>query len=174
MKQSLLSAQRLREVLHYDPETGVFTWLARPVTTHQVRTWNAKFVGSVAGSPNSGYCGVRIRGRLFYAHRLAWLYMTGEWPAAEIDHINGDPKDNRWSNLRAATPKQNQANKRRQKNNTSGFKGVSWDKDAQNWRADIRVEYRHLALGYFNTPEEAHYAYCAAAKKHFGEFARVA
>lgn len=164
-----LTAERLREILHYDPETGLFTWCAH--TTPRHRTTG----GQIAGRRQSrGYIQITIDGRCYVAHRLAWFYITGSWPAAEIDHINGIRDDNRFVNLREATRAQNMANSRRLHSNTSGFKGVSFDKRDGRWRAYIRGNQRRHHLGSFDTPEEAHAAYCAAAAELFGEFARPA
>jgi hypothetical protein len=151
----MLTADRLRELLHYEPGTGVFTWRVS------------------RGSCRIGDK-VRIDRGLYYAHRLAWLYMTGEWPAHQIDHINGVPGDDRWANLRPATNAQNNANGSRRVTNKSGFKGVWWHKQCRKWVAAIMVNGRSRHLGLFNCPAAAHAAYVEAANKHFGEFARVA
>lgn len=100
--------------------------------------------------------------------------MTNEYPISEIDHINLDPSDNCWTNLRLATHSQNGSNKRRAAGNTSGFKGVSWDKNRKKWAAKIKVKGKAMTLGRFNTAETAYDAYCDAARKHFGQFARTA
>lgn len=160
-----LTADRLREVLTYDPETGVFRW--------KVRTSIRVTVGEVAGYLRDGYRFITIDGRKYRAHRLAWLYMYGVWPA-ELDHVNGDRADNRISNLREATRTQNNANTPIRKNNTSGVKGVCWDKRKRKWMAQIRVRGVQRFLGYYETTEEAGEAYAAAAARYFGEFARVA
>jgi hypothetical protein len=98
-------------------------------------------------------------------HRLAWFGVTGQWPAYQIDHINGDKTDNRWANLRAATPSQNKENIHRpQANNKSGFLGVTWHKRDRRWRATLRVQGRAKHLGYFDTPEAAHCAYLGAKR----------
>lgn len=160
-----LDATRLREVVTYDPETGKFAW--RTTLGGHVKA------GRRAGShQQDGYFRVRIDGRLYLAHRLAWLYMTGEWPNGSIDHANGVPGDDHWKNLRVATCSQNQANSRRQKNNTSGHKGVDWDPKNNRWRARIHVEGRQLTLGRYDTLEEAASSYMQAAARLFGEFAR--
>ena len=163
-----ITADRLRDVLHYDPPSGVFTWL--------VATSSRAKVGDAAGSLNisNGYVYIQIDGHRYLAHRLAWFYMTGSWPTAEIDHVNGFPIDNRWTNLREATSAQNQANRRTNKYNTSGFKGVIWDKHRQRWCARIGKDGRLIFLGYFDTPAAAHAAYVAAAPEHHGDFARAA
>jgi hypothetical protein len=162
-----LTASRLREVLNYDPDTGVFTRL--------VASGSRGIAGNPAGWRNThGHTRISVDGRDYYAHRLAWLWMTREWPPEQIDHINGDPTDNRWKNLRPATPSQNLGNSRHRRNNTSGFKGVYWHRPTGEWRARIMINRRNIHLGLFDTPEAAHAAYLTAAQKHFGEFARAA
>jgi hypothetical protein len=121
-----------------------------------------------------GYRKIRINGRSYLAHRLAWLYMTGEWPQNVIDHASGQRSDNRWENLRAASPLLNSHNRKRPSNNTSGFKGVTFYKAGNIWRAFIRVDGLLRFLGSFPTPELAADAYAAAANDHFGSFARTA
>lgn len=163
----MLTDERLREVLHYDPMTGDFTRL--------VGTARRVNVGDIAGSTNGqGYREIMIDRRRYLSHRLAWLYMTGRWPIAQIDHIDIDRANNRWANLREASRSQNQGNTRVPSTNTSGFKGVSLDKESRKWRAQIRAGGKKRWLGSFNTPDAAHAAYCAAAEKNFGEFARAA
>jgi len=126
----------------------------------------------VAGSLNGvGYIDIGIDGKIYRASRLAWLYMTGEWPQKTVDHENLLKIDNRWENLREAGASKNGANRRKLKNNTSGFKGVAVNRG--KWSASIRVGYKSIWLGRHDTPEEAHAAYMAAAKEHFGEFAHA-
>jgi hypothetical protein len=164
-KDELITAARLRGRLHYEPETGVFT--------NRVNRSSKARAGEVAGTPCGGYRHIKIGGGQHLAHRLAWLYMIGEWPTHEIDHINGDRADNRWRNLREAGNSKNQANSFRRPSNMSGFKGVSWDNQRRKWRAGIKVRGRSINLGCFDSPERAFIAYAFAAWKHFGEFARV-
>ena len=121
----------------------------------------------------NGYVHIGFCRRYYKAHRLAWLLMTGSWPSALIDHVNGVKSDNRWSNLREATRTQNAANARLAVHNSSGFKGVSFHARRGRWQANIRTEGRYRYLGLFDTAEEAHAAYSREAKKHFGEFARI-
>ena len=158
-----LTPERVREILHYAPDTGVFTWLV------SARSQRA---GDKAGCVGpGGYIFIKYRRRLYRAHRLACLYMNGRWPADHTDHINGDKQDNRWSNLREATCSQNLANRGPQKNNTSGFKGVQPHNG--KWRARVWCGGRVFDAGSgFETPEEAHVAYMATAKQLHGEFAR--
>jgi hypothetical protein len=154
------TADRLRQAFSYDPEQGRFT---------KCRT--GKIVGSIN---NLGYRMIWVDGRLCTEHRLAWLYVHGEWPARCIDHINGIKHDNRIANLREATHSQNSMNVAvRPDANSSGFKGVSWHRGAKKWRATINKSRKQIHLGFFSDPAAAHAAYAAAASKHFGEFARA-
>jgi hypothetical protein len=162
----MITAERLRELLDYDGETGVFRWRSN-------RGRMAK-LGQQAGSSNSsGYVLIRIDGKDYRAHRLAWLHVNGAWPQDEIDHINCNRSDNRIGNIREASHSQNNANRPRYKNNRSGFKGVAWHAKTGRWRAEIRLSRRSRHLGLFDTPEAAHSAYMDAASRLFGEFARA-
>lgn len=169
----MLAAQELRELLHYDPDTGIFTRIKIVAPQSRIR------VGDVAGSKNhDGYWRIKLggrAGRVYGAHRLAWLYMTGKWPEVEIDHIDLDPSNNRWSNLREANRSTNIANTRRRSDNTSGFKGVyRGEGKARPWRAEISLHKKRIFIGAFETMEEAKAAYDARAIEHYGEFARLA
>ncbi|MBX3579886.1 MAG: HNH endonuclease [Rhizobiaceae bacterium] len=160
-----LTAERLRELLSYDPTTGVFVWRVRrgPIAA-----------GSVAGTPDGiGYIQIRIDRKHYRAQRLAWLYVTGEMPPHQVDHVNGERSDNRWANLRKATNAQNSANQRLKRCNTSGFKGVCWHAGGRAWMARIRANGKSHYLGLFGSREAAHAAYVAAADKLHGEFART-
>lgn len=163
----MITAELLREMLDYDPSTGELTWKVKA---------NKRFkIGDRALSLDGhGYLRVMIHGRHYQAHRLAWLHVHGRWPDQQIDHINGSRADNRLCNLREANQTQNNANTRLRCDNTSGFKGVSWDKTKRRWQALIRVNGRAKHLGRYDTPEAAHAAYASAAQKTFGEFARTA
>ena len=142
----LISADELRRIFDYDPETGHFTWV---VKTHPKVT-----IGKIAGRRDrKGYIEIKVHNRFYRAHRLAWLYVYGEWPRDQIDHINGVRDDNRISNLREATSAQNCSNKGMSKNNTSGFKGVSWYKPTSKWGARIRDKH----LGYFDLMRVLHF-----------------
>jgi len=160
-----LTGEQLRDVLDYDPETGLFSWRVRPATCMRA--------GDKAGTATvRGYISISIAGRGRLAHRLAWLYMTNEWPTGHIDHINGNKSDNRFCNLRQATPQQNTYNRKISRVNTSGFKGVSAGRNGK-WQATIRVGGRCKYLGEFTTPEQAHEVYIEWAREHFGEFMRA-
>ena len=173
-----LIAEYLRSVLHYDPETGFFTWRERSdLPEGRARNaWNARYAGRRAGalvpSKHTTYVTIRINNRHYRAHRLAWLYVTGEWPSGDIDHEDGDGTHNWFENLRDATRTQNNGNTRRPTNNTSGYKGVVRSHNGKRWVAYIRINGRLLHLGTYDTPQLAHAAYTRAAKAHFGDFAR--
>lgn len=118
----------------------------------------------------NGYLTITIDKRAYLAHRLAWLYMTGEWPSDYIDHIDGVPAHNAWDNLREATQTQQNANTRLRKNNTSGYRGVKWHKGCQKWNANIQVNGKSRYLGLFDSKEDAYAAYAVAAKAAFGDY----
>lgn len=158
-----VTVERLRELLDYNPLTGVFTWLVS-------RGRNAK-AGHLAGSVRpDGYIRIMIDRRKYFAHRLAWLYVYGVWPADEIDHVNGDPSDNRIVHLREATRPKNLHNvvAPNSDNNTSGHRGVSWDKSRGKWQACIQVDGHTKHLGRFTDLGEASAAYFAAKDRHHG------
>jgi hypothetical protein len=160
----MLTQERLREVLHYDPDTGVFTWLR---DTSRVRA------GRQAGSLDAkGYRRIQFEGKGYKAHRLAFLYMLGRWPIGTPDHRNTDGDDNRWLNLRDATFSQNNGNRSRTKSHKTGFKGVYLADGL--YVARIMKDGVRYSVGYFKDPETAHAAYAAKARELFGEFARVA
>lgn len=162
----ILTAERLRSLLFYDPISGTFTWRVSRVKVS---------AGDRAGKKTKdGYIHIGVDGRRYQAHRLAFLYMTGEMPEGLVDHKNLDRSDNSWDNLRAATNSQNQGNTALRQNNKSGFKGVSWHAAEGRWRAVIGIDGKKVFLGYADAPELAHEAYCAASETHFGEFARNA
>jgi putative intracellular protease/amidase len=165
----MLTAERLREILAYEPETGVFTWRINAGPRGRGRPGH-RAGGSRGGR---GRLAIRIAGRNYASHRLAWLHVTGAWPAEHIDHINGDPSDNRFANLREATHAENMRNSKRNLRNTSGVKGVRWHKRDRRWEAYITVDGRVIYLGSSKTAEDAHAAYAAAAREFHGEFARV-
>lgn len=160
----MLTQERLKELLHYCPETGLFIWLCN--------TGAKNVEGTIAGSPNShGHRQISIYHKRHFAHRLAFLFMNGELPSEFVDHINGNPDDNRWTNLRAASATQNQRNSKLRSDSSSGLKGTHWHEKAKKWNAKIRLNKKTISLGSYESPLEAHTAYCVAAHKYFGEFA---
>lgn len=150
----MLTPERLRELLHYDAETGVFVWKVG-------RRGNVK-AGDRAGCDNgtNGYRVLKVLGITYLEHRLAWFYMTGAWPDEDVDHRNGDRADNRFDNLRAATRKQNLENQKLHCDNTSGYRGVTMDKRTGRFVARIIHNRRGYHIGVFDTAEQA----AAAAK----------
>ena len=156
-----LTVEYLRSILHYDPATGIFT--------RKVSTARRVKVGDIAGSlDGGGYLQIRVQSRLHLAHRLAWLYTYGEWPKDQIDHINRNKTDNRISNLREVTNKQNLQNAGKRSNNTSGCPGVRWYKQNSKWVACIAHNYKQIHLGYFSILEEAIAARKAGELKYWG------
>ena len=180
----LIAASEVRSYVDYDPDTGVLTWRARPKemfahlgnnAAYQCDAWNSKWAGKRAGSDcGNGYTRTAINGKYVLAHRIAWAWMTGEWPSEEIDHINCDPSDNRWCNLRAASRADNAHNMRKPAHNTTGHKGLVWNKQIGKWGARIYVNRKLIGLGHFASKEEAIEAYLAGQKKYHGEFSRAA
>ena len=157
MQKERITQERLKELLSFDPSTGVFVWKA-------TRRGKAR-AGEVAGTFDSyGYRQIKIDGKLYLSHRLAWFFLHGRLPVNQIDHINGVRSDNRLVNLREANSAQNQQNQRMAQvsNRSSGLLGVSWHKHEQRWRAQIKLHGKKLHLGYFDTKEEAHAAYLKA------------
>ncbi|WP_447775200.1 HNH endonuclease signature motif containing protein [Pseudomonas chlororaphis] len=137
-----ITAEEARELLAYDPTTGVFT--------RRVQTCNRVKAGELAGSVNgNGYLRIRVKSKQYLAHRLAWLIVTGEFPADQIDHINGVITDNRWCNLRSATRQENDRNRAVRCDSASGCIGVRRHNKADRWVARITVGGRHINLGYF-------------------------
>ncbi|MCP1440474.1 hypothetical protein J3D56_003910 [Erwinia persicina] len=158
-----MTEEELKALLHYDAETGFFTW-----KTNRQGTARA---GRIAGNLcNNGYLTIQIKGKNYRAHRLAFLFMTGEFPTDMCDHINGIRDDNRWVNLRQATRAENNQNRSISSANTSGVKGVCWDKFARKWQAQICINSKNAHLGYFTTLAAAELAVQEARIKLHGEF----
>lgn len=162
----MITYEFLKEILHYDPITGLFTW--------KVDRSGAVKIGSIAGGPhNKGYWNIRVGDKKYLAHRLAWFWMTGEWPEEQIDHKDCNRRNNTWVNLREATRSQNAKNTTKYKNNKSGFKGVCFSKQSENYIAQIQLNGRTKFLGHFNTAEEAAEAYKIAVTWYHREFGRT-
>jgi len=154
-----------KSVLHYNPDTGIFTWIASPATRVKI--------GDIAGSlTTNGYMVISLKRISFKAHRIAWVMHYGVQPK-ELDHINTIKSDNRIANLRECTVSQNQSNKPARKKNTSGRKGVCWNKATSKWQASISKDGKDIYIGRFANIEDAAAAYAKAAKIHHGEFARI-
>lgn len=160
----MISHSELTRLLDYDPNTGIFTWAVD-------KQYNARR-GQVAGNKiKRGYWKVTVAGKSYSAHRLAWFYCYREWPTREMDHIDRDRTNNRLANLRLATRIENAGNMWRERQNTSGHKGVFWHKRGRKWMASIKYRGEAIYLGLFETVEDARNAYVNKAKELFGEFA---
>jgi hypothetical protein len=155
--------EKIKEVLNYRPNTGTFTW--------KVQTGRRVKIGDIAGSlSGNGYRLIRVLGSRYYVHRLVWLFETGGWPLKDVDHINMDPLDNVFSNLRLCDRVQNIANSGLRSTNTTGFKGVT--KSRNKFLARITVDYISVHLGSYSTATEAGEVYQCAAREWYGKFYR--
>jgi len=154
----MITQDELKVLLDYEEDKGIFRW--------KVSNNNRVKVGDIAGSLESkGYIVIGIKGRKYRAHRLAWLYVNGKILLEQIDHINHDKADNRISNLREVNVQDNIRNGAMGKNNTSGYKGVSWKKDISKWRVQIHIDGNKKLIGYFNCLMKAARAYDEVAKE---------
>lgn len=155
-----LTQSQLKELFFYDDSTGIFKW-NKKICRHVI-------VGSIAGSVyQDGYVLIKVFGKRYVAHRLAWLYVYGQFPDGELDHINGNRSDNRIANLRVVTRQGNQQNKARQENNTSGQTGVCFHSRSKLWQAQIYVRGKPVYLGQYKNKEDASVAYIDARRKLF-------
>jgi HNH endonuclease len=156
---AMLTTDRLKRLLDYSAETGLFVWKLYRGSTIKP--------GDVAGSDKgNGYVQIRVDGTLCLAHRLAWFYVTGSWPLREIDHINGDRSDNRFANLRDVSTSVNGQNARRARScNSSGLLGVSFDKSKNRFAAQITTDGKHTMIGRYKTAAEAHAVYIEEKRK---------
>jgi hypothetical protein len=155
----------LKTLLQYNPETGEFIRLQ----THGTRGLKGKVAGTKQGA---GYIQIKLLGKFQQAHRLACLYMTGKWPEKEVDHMDGNPGNNVWINLRECTPSENQYNTRLPKNNTSGVKGVSYNKASKKWVVQLSVRGMRPYLGRYDDLELAEFVANEARQKYHGLYAR--
>lgn len=163
-----LTAEYVREILSYDPETGILRWRHRFTFSPG---WSTRYFDKPAGFKVRGHLQIQIDGANYYAHRLAWLIFYGEWPEDQIDHVNGVRDDNPIKNLRLADNSENGFNKAMQRNNTSGFIGISFSAQRGMWEARIWVKQKCKWRGFFDTPEEADKARRQAIKTIHGNFA---
>lgn len=176
-----LSYEKFEKVFRYEPETGQLYWLERiprpgKQLGHIDRSWNDRFANKPVARRvhKHGHLYVGHLAKNYAAHRIIWLLHYKEQPPNGIDHINGDPSDNRISNLRAANQSQNAANSAIRSDNTSGVKGVSWDKKSNSWYVYINKNQKMYGLGHTKCLEEAKKIRKEAEEKLFGEFARAA
>lgn len=167
----MLTQDRLKQVLDYDHATGLFTWRVSRGRCHK-----GTIAGDVVRRDHLFYRRISVDGRRYYAHRLAWLWMRGEFPSDEIDHKNSDGLDNSWNNIREATRSQNGMNRRSGRLSKKISKGVFVPKTSATkpFVASITAHGKQRYLGHFKTEAEAAAAYAVAAQAHHGEFARVA
>lgn len=178
-RQTPLTAEILRELVTYDPDTGNFTWRRRKLR-HGLeridRGWNTRLAGNPVAKRRHRHghlqIGLAEYGSNFMAHRLAWLYVHGSWPSMDLDHINGKHDDNRIANLREVTKSQNLMNQKMRVNNTSGVTGVSWAAKSKKWSAQIQVRGKMISLGRFVDKDEAIRVRQEAEDRYFGEFMR--
>jgi len=171
-----LTQNDVRELINYDPETGKCYWRTRDVkwfkdgkftAPHSANMWNAQWAGTeITRKTNKGHYNCSLFYQRIMVHHLIWMYMIGEWPKEQIDHINGIPNDNRWCNLREVTSAENQKNMKRPVNNTSGSIGVVRNKAANKWQANIGVNGKSVYLGLFEKFEDAVAARKAAEIKY--------
>lgn len=153
-----LTVERAKELLNYDPLTGIFTW--------RIGRRGASKDAPAGCKRKDGYVTMEVDGERHYCHRLAWVISYGAWPIEQIDHINGDPSDNRLSNLREASNTLNSQNQRRPRpSNKVGYLGVSWHKCCESFRATIAVQGKQHHLGLFATAADAHQAYIKAKRR---------
>ena len=157
-----LTAERAREVLEYIPETGQLFWLWRD---NARRSWNTRYAGQEAFRVTDRYRQGRIDGHPYYAHRVIWLIMTGDWPEGDIEHIDRDRTNNRWKNLRDTSHAENMHNAGMFSTNTSGVKGVCWSKQREKWRARITIHGKAWSLGLYDTLADAATARRAAEEQ---------
>ena len=161
----------LHTVASYSPATGVFRWKIRPKDHFKneatCRRWNSRFSGKeIRTTSTHGYIRFAIDYKLYLAHRVAFALMTGEWPSCELDHINHDKLDNRWSNLRPVSRSKQMQNTSLNKNNTSGVNGVSWCNQRKKWIATITVNRKQMNLGGFLVKRDAIAARKSADRKY--------
>lgn len=167
-KRPLPTAELLRQLLDYDADTGILTWRPR---RHDAR-WTAKYAGQSAGAHDRlGYVSIKINDKSYLAHRVAWVIVHGYWPDV-VDHINGNPRDNRIINLRDVSHEMNQRNQKRHCSNTSGRTGVSWNRFRNCWTAQIKIAGQSIHLGSHQSFEEA-VRVREIAEQHYGFTGRV-
>ena len=164
-RREALTQARIKQMLRYEPETGNFFWRVAPVNRPDL-------VGRRAGCQRpDGYWCIAVDGRVYMAHRLVWLYEHGCFPDAQLDHKDRNRLDGRIANLRKATPNQNTMNSKMPRTNSTGFKGVCWNKRRDKYRVRIGFRGKVVDLGFYKTAPEAARAYDYVARRVFGEFA---
>lgn len=180
-KKPLPTPDELRQLLRYEPETGRLFWRERLEQTGHDRHFNVRFAGRRAGyTRGDGYWMVSLYGRRCYCHRVIWAIAYGEWPASDLDHIDGNQSNNALCNLRMATRSENQRNRGSHQGSGSQFIGVYWHKAARKWAAEVRLPKtdeeargRKLYLGLFDNETDAALAYDNVARVAHGPFGRL-
>jgi hypothetical protein len=178
MKQKPLpSWEYLNECFSYDPETGLLTWKHRPVehfkSMGMYKAWNTRCVdNTITCLSKNGYLLLTLDAKNYYAHRIIYKLVTKKDPLEHIDHANGIKSDNRWRNLREATHSDNMRNRKAHKDNTCGYRGVTYHKNCKVYKFSARIylDGEHKGLGFYKTPEEARDAYNAASDLYYGAF----
>lgn len=175
--KELPGKEYLESVFSYDSNIGVLMWKYRPINHFRnesgYKAYNSMKPGNIAGNVRrNGYKRVKLDGVEYQVHRIIWKMFYGYDPKEFIDHKNGNPSDNRIENLRLSNVITNGYNSKKQINNKTGYKGVSLTQE-NNYRADIQAGGKHIYLGRYDTPQDAYAAYCDAAIKYHGSFARV-
>lgn len=157
----------VREFLNYDPNSGIFTWRSRGkehfASKRGHAIWNGRYAGKPAGCLHTGADGyqsiyIAIFRKKYKAHRIAWMWMLGEQPPEQIDHINRDGRDNRWKNLRASNQSENKRNMSRRIDNTSGVTGVRWNARIGKWMVQPTFNGKQMFIGYYDDIESAELA----------------
>ena len=161
MSNEILTQARVKELFDYDGENLI----------RRVACWSAK-AGDVVGKATGKYRRVTVDKKPYLVHRLIWLWVYGEWPNGDIDHLNGHGLDNRIENLRVVTPLMNQRNRKKQSNNSSGITGVCWHKQAGKWMARIKINRKYAYLGLFDCKYRAASTYELAKQLHGGYTSR--
>lgn len=186
MAKEKLSHEYILSILDYNKDTGVFVWRARTpdmfrdgkgryTKENNCKAWNKRYAGKIAGHvvKQNNRTQIRIHNVLYCLNIIAWFYVHGVWPDVDVDHKDRKPDNNSIENLRLATNSQNGANKTKYNNNSTGYKGVSFHKTNKRFAARIKKDGKQIHLGYFDTAEEAHEAYCKAARELFGAFSCI-
>jgi hypothetical protein len=171
-KYKTLTLARLNEVLDINPETGECYWKIAIAIRIKIGD-RAGYIWKSLKTEDLYYRKIQIDGKLYLEHILIWFFVTKKWPPRDLDHKDRDGLNNKFKNLRLCTNSQNQGNTIKYKNNTSGYKGVYWDKRRKKWRAQIWYKGKRINSKGYDDPYEAHLWYCKMHKKLFGEFSRT-
>lgn len=169
MRGPTFNSDYLKNIIDYDQNSGLFRWKCQDSAMPRIGPRSP--LRKVGTHGKDGYIRVSINGRQYAAHRLAWMFVTGEWPSLPMDHINRIRDDNRWGNLRLASPSQNSQNRGVQSNSKSGVKGVFYGRKDKCWIAEICINYKKTRIGTFQSKEEARDCYLLFSRELYGQFA---